>query len=137
MATLVWTDASVTINSVVLSDHVRSVSLTYEAEMQDESAMGVSTRVNLAGMLVWSVDVEFNQDYATGEVDKTLFTLVGAAAFPVVLLPVATGGVSATNPSFTGQAVLESYGPVGGAIGDMGTASATFRSAGALVRAEA
>ena len=42
MATFVFTDASVTINSVDLSDHVRSVTLDLSAEEQDDTAMGRS-----------------------------------------------------------------------------------------------
>ena len=40
MATLVLTDASVNINSVNLSDHVTSVSVTYEADAVEDTNMG-------------------------------------------------------------------------------------------------
>jgi hypothetical protein len=134
MATFVYTDASVVINSVDLSDHVKSCSLNYEAEMLDDTVMGDTTRSNMAGLLNWSIDVDFLQDFASAKVDATLFTLVGAAAFAVVLKPT-SGSVSATNPSFTGTAVLESYPPMTGGVGDLETVSVTFRSAGTLVRA--
>ena len=88
----------------------------------------------LAGLLNWSIDVEFLQDFASAKVDATLFTLVGAAAFTVTVKPT-SGSVSATNPSFSGSAVLESYPPMSGSVGDLETASATFRSAGTLTRA--
>jgi len=134
MATLIWTDAGVTVNAVDLSDHVRSVSVTYEAEMQDETAMSLDTRKNKPGLLNWSVDVEFNQDFAAGEVDATLFPLVGAAAFAIAIVPVAGSAESATNPTYEGNVVLESYGPVDGAVGDLAVVRATFRSAGTLSR---
>jgi len=134
MATFVYTDASVVVNSVDLSDHVKSCTLNYEAEMLDDTVMGDTTRSNIAGLLNWSIDVEFLQDFASAKVDATLFTLVGAAAFTVVLKPT-SGSVSATNPSFTGSAVLESYPPMTGGVGDLETVSVTFRSAGTLARA--
>jgi len=134
MATLIWVDASVTINSVDLSDHVRQVSITYEAEMQDETAMGLDTRKNKPGLLNWSVDVEFNQDFSASEVDATLFDLVGAAAFTIAIKPTSSG-VGPTNPNYTGSVVLESYGPVDGQVGDLAVTRATFRSAGSLSRA--
>ena len=99
MATFVYTDASVVVNSVDLSDHVKSCSLNYEAEMLDDTVMGDTTRSNMAGLLNWSIDVDFLQDFASAKVDATLFTLVGAAAFTVVLKPT-SGSVSSTNPSF-------------------------------------
>ena len=134
MATFVYTDASVVVNSVDLSDHVKSCRLNYEAEMLDDTVMGDTTRSNIAGLLNWSIDVEFLQDFASAKVDATLFTLVGAAAFTVTVKPT-SGSVSATNPSFSGSAVLESYPPMSGSVGDLETASATFRSAGTLTRA--
>ena len=134
MATFVYTDASVVVNSVDLSDHVKSCTLNYEAEMLDDTVMGDTTRSNMAGLLNWSSDVDFLQDFASAKVDATLFTLVGAAAFTVVLKPT-SGSVSATNPSFTGSAVLESYPPMTGGVGDLETVSVTFRSAGTLARA--
>jgi hypothetical protein len=134
MATFVYTDASVVVNSVDLSDHVKSCTLNYEAEMLDDTVMGDTTRSNLAGLLNWSIDVDFLQDFASAKVDATLFSLVGAAAFAVVLKPT-SGSVSSTNPSFTGNAVLESYPPMTGGVGDLETVSVTFRSAGTLARA--
>ena len=44
MAHFVITAARVEINSVVLSDHVESVSLEYKAELQDDTNMGDTTR---------------------------------------------------------------------------------------------
>ena len=136
MATFVYTDASVVVNSVDLSDHVKSCTLNYEAEMLDDTVMGDTTRSNIAGLLNWSIDVEFLQDFAAAKVDATLFSLVGAAAFTVTVKPT-SGSVSSTNPSFSGSMVLESYPPMTGSVGDLETASATFRSAGTLARATA
>jgi len=138
MATLVYTDAFVSINSVDLSDHVRSVQLNYEAEILDDTAMSTSgTRSNRPGLKNWTLTVEFYQDFAAANVDATLFALIGAVAFPVIVRPVKATVVGATNPNYTGNAVLESYPPITGEIGVMGMASATFRCSGALVRATA
>lgn len=138
MAKLVYTDALVTINSVDLSDHVRQVTLTYEAEMLDDTAMGTSgTRSMIPGLKNWTLTVEFYQDFASGSVDATLFPLVGAAAFPIILRPVKASSVSATNPNYTGNAVLESYPPLAGEVGAIAMAQAQFRAGGgsALTRA--
>ena len=135
MAAFVLTDASVTINSVDLSDHVKSVTLEYSSAAEDDTVMGDDTKSSIAGLLEWSLSVEFAQDHAASKVDATLFPLIGAAAFEIILLPVATGGVSATNPTFTGTCILTSYPPMGGGVGDFATTTAEFASAGTLVRA--
>jgi hypothetical protein len=134
MATIVLTDADVNINSVDLSAHVTSVTINYNADEVEDTAMGDTTRSRLAGLIDWSVDVEFNQDYATGAVDATLFSLVGAAAFACVFKPT-SAAVSTSNPSFTGNAILTSYAPVSGSVGDLATSSASFAAAGTLTRA--
>lgn len=133
MATLILTNAHVTINSVDLSDHVRQVTLNYEAEQQDETTMGQTTRKMKPGLLNWSLEVEFVQDYAAGKVDATLFPLVGAAAFTVAVRPVNTA-IAATNPEYTGSAVLASYSPMGGSVGDLAVTTASFQPAGTLTR---
>jgi hypothetical protein len=134
MATQILKNAFVSINGVDLSDHVRSVTFNYSAEQQDDSAMSIDTRTTKPGLYNWSIEVEFNQDYAASKVDATLFSLVGAAAFPLILRPDA-GAVAVTNPQFTGNAVLESYTPLQGAVGDMHIANATFQAAGDIARA--
>jgi hypothetical protein len=135
MATLVLTDADVVINSVNLSSAVRSVTVNYSAELQDETAMGDDTRIRLGGLKDWSMDMEFNQDFAAANVDATLFPLVGTT-FAVEVKPT-SGAVSATNPKYTGTGILESYPPLGNAVGDLATTSITIQSAGTLTRATA
>ena len=132
MAEFVLTDASVTLNSVDLSDHVKSVTINYSADMQEDTAMGDDTHTMLGGLKNWSVDLEFNQDYAANEVDATLFSLVGST-FTVAIKPT-SGSVSATNPNFNGTGILESYNPLSGSVGDIATTSITIQSAGTLSR---
>jgi hypothetical protein len=134
MANFVLKDASIVVNSVDLSDHCKSVTLDYEAEMVDETMMGDGTRGNKAGLLNWSMEAEFESDFASGEVDATLFPLIGADAFPVVL-KATSAAVSASNPSFSGDAVLENYTPIGGTVGDLSMTSCSFRCASPLIRA--
>ena len=133
MAEIVLKDASVVINSVDLSDHVSSVTINYSAEILDKTAMGANSRARVAGLKDFSVDVEFNQDYAASKIDATLFPLVGAAAFPIIVKPTSSA-VSATNPSYTGNALLESYSPVAGAVGELAKVSVSMPGDGDLTR---
>ena len=133
MAEIVLTDASVTLGGVDLSDHVRSITLSYNAEQGDITAMGDSTRQRIGGLKDWSVSIEFNQDYAAGEVDATLFSQVGSTL--AFVGKATSGAVSATNPSFSGTALLESYQPLGGSIGDVHVSPVNLVAAGDLTRA--
>ena len=127
-----WTNAHVSINSVDQSDHVRSATLEYTSELLDNTAMGDDTRSRVGGLKDWTLTVEFYQDFADNDLDEQLFALVGTTT-TVAIRPVNTTA-SATNPEYTGTAILESAPPLGGAVGELAMITATFRSAGTLTR---
>ena len=131
MAHRVFTDAFLSINGVDLSDHVESVTLTYSAELVDDTTMGDTTRTRIGGLLDWSISADLAQDLAASEVNATLFSLVGST-FAVILRADNSEGVGAANPNFTGTGILESYIPVGGSIGERLNTSITIQAAGAL-----
>lgn len=135
MAEFVYTNAFLSIGGTDLSDHVRQATLEYNAEMQDKTAMGDLTRTRLGGLKDWTLTLNFNQDFAASNVDATLFPLVGTSV-AIILRPDA-GVVSATNPNFTGNAILESYAPLGGNVGDMAETPVSFQADGTLTRAVA
>ena len=132
MPTLVLKDAMFQVNAVDLSPHVTEVAINYSAEMLDETAMGDTTRIRKGGLLSWTITPKFNQDFAAGAVDATLFSLVGTTA--CVAVRAVNSCASATNPIYNGIAVLESYPPFGGGVGTLAGATATFQSAGVLAR---
>ena len=93
-----------------------SISFTAEAETQDDTAMGDDWRQFLGGLLSGSMDVTFNQDFAAGAVDATLWSVLGTSA-AWVIRPT-TEAVGAANPQFSGVGLLTSYSPVMGTVGD-------------------
>lgn len=137
MATHVFVDPSGVFNSVDLSAYIRSIALNYEADTPEDTAAGsAAERSFLAGGLTtWSIDVEYNQDYAAAKVDATLFSLLGTS-FTTTLKPT-SAGVGPTNPSFAGSTILTSYPPLGGTVGDTHTTSVRMQGTGTLTRATA
>ena len=134
MATMVLTDGFISIGGVDLSDHMKSGSMNYEAEALDQTAMGADTRLNVGGLKNWSVEATFYQDYAAGETDATIFSKVGTAT-AIIVRSVATGGVGATNPNFTGTGLVQSYTPVTGEVGSSHEVTVSIVAAGTLSRA--
>jgi len=135
MASIVLTDAFLSLTAINLSTYLKSVTLSYSAELIDDSAMGDTTRSRIAGVKDWSLDLEFKQDYAAGAVDATLFALVGVSA-AVILRPASAVG-SIGNPQYSGNGLIESYTPLGGAFGEMVMTSTTMQGNGILTRAVA
>lgn len=134
MPSTVLNDATVILNSVNLSDHVRSVELTYDADEQDNTAMangGFSS--TLTGLKNGSINLEFNQDYAASSVDATLWPLFGTS-FTFEIRPT-SAAVSATNPKWTGTASMFGYSPLSGSVGQVNTTTVPLKVQGALTRA--
>jgi hypothetical protein len=135
VAVFVLTDASVTVNSVDLSDYVTSVTLNYEKDSVEVTAMGATGHKFTGGLQNISLDVTFNQDFAASQVAATLDALVGATT-TVVVKPT-SAAVGATNPSYTiTDAFLAATQPVAGSVGDLATMSVSF-TGGSLAKAVA
>ena len=133
MAVFVMTDASLTVNSVDLSTYVTSITLNYEKDSVEVTAMGSSGHTFTGGLQNISLDVTFNQDFAATKVAATLDALIGTTT-TVVVKPT-SGAVSATNPSYTiSNAFLAGTQPVAGSVGDLASMSVSF-TGGTLVKA--
>jgi len=135
MAAAVLTNAFVSIGGNDLSSYTKSVTLNYSAATQDATVMGDDTTINIGGLKEWSIDVEFNQDFAVGLLDAILFPLVGTSV-ACILRPDA-GAISTSNPAFNGTGILSTYPPLGGSVGDLEGASISIVSAGTLTRTTA
>lgn len=133
MAQLVLTNASITVNSVDLSDRANSVELNYEVDSVEVTAFGDTGHKFTGGLQNLTCTIEFMQDFAASEVEATIYPLVGTTT-TVVIKP-DSGAVSATNPSYTiSDGFLASHSPVAGAVGELAMTSLTF-TGGSLAKA--
>lgn len=133
MAVYMGNDASVTINSVDLSDHVAQVSFTETSAELDSTAMGDSNVTRIGGLKDGSVTIEFHADFAASEVYATLNPLLGSTT--TVLVVPTSGSVSATNPSKSVSALVTEVPFVDHAVGDLATVSVTWPFSGAVTTA--
>ena len=125
MAKIVLTDASITINSVVLSDLSNSVTINYEVDSIEVTSFGDSGHKFTGGLQNLSVEIALMQDYAASSVEATVYPLVGTTT--VVRVKPKSGAVAADNPEYiiTG-AYLASHTPVAGAVGELSMTTLTF-----------
>lgn len=135
MATICLTDASLVVNSVDLSDHVRSLTIEASADVLDDSAMGSGWRSKKAGAKQFTLTAEWNQDYAASEVDATLWAAFNAGANITFTGKPTSAAVGSTNPSYSGSVVPSKYTPITGAYGDLSTLSTSWEGSGTLTRA--
>ena len=125
--------AIVSINSVALSDHATAATLEITYDDVDTTAFGDSVRTRIAGLGDATVNITWNQDYASSEIDATFNGIVGTVvAFE---LTPTSGSVSATNPKYTGSVLVSSYTPIAAEIGALSTITTSWPVTGAITRA--
>jgi len=125
MAVLALTNAYISVNGVVLSDHGNSVSVHYEIDQVETTAFGSSGHTFTGGLQNNSIEIAFNQDYATSNVEATIYPLVGSTTTVIIKPNGATTG--ATNPSYTvSGAYLAAHTPVAGKVGELVTTTLSF-----------
>lgn len=135
MAKVVLKDAFVSINSVDLSDHVASVTLTSTDDVVETTGMGANSKTRVAGLIDNSISIEFHQDFVTSSVEATIFPLLGTIA--TVLVRPTSAVVGATNPSYTMSALVSEWTPIDGTVGALATSKVTWPVSGAITKAVA
>jgi len=138
MARIVLTDAKVTINGVNLSDHIASITINQSNDVVETTAFSNTAKTRVAGLADNSVTLEFHQDFASSNVEATIngsTSLVGTVT-AIVVTPT-SGSVSATNPSYSFNALVAEWTPLNGSVGELSTASVTWPISGAITKATA
>jgi hypothetical protein len=137
MARIVLTNVDVEIAGVNLSDHVASVSLSSTWDAVETTAFGggnvpAAARTRQAGLVDNAVTLEFHQDFAAGEVEATIYPLLGTVQ-QIKVQPV-NAAISVDSPQYIFSALLSEWTPVNGAVGELATASVTWPISGAIVK---
>ena len=135
MAKIVLTDAKVTINSVVLSDHISSITIDTKDDIVETTAFGSSAKTRVAGLQDNSVTLDFMQDFASANVEATIYPLIGTTT-TIVVQPTSSAA-STTNPTYTFSALVSEWQPLKGTIGSLATASVTWPISGTITKATA
>ncbi len=137
MATTVYlSNPTVTINSVDLQDQCTSAVINYVLEQLETTSFGDTAR-KFGGSTVTSlqnntVEIELYQSYVASETEATIFGLVGINT-TIVIKPT-SAAVSATNPSYTISAYLQSHTPINANLGSLSTLTLSF-AGGSLTKA--
>jgi hypothetical protein len=137
MARIVLTNVDVEIAGVNLSDHIASVSLSSTWDAVETTAFGggnvpAAARTRQAGLVDNAVTLDFHQDFAAGEVEATIYPLLGTVA-AIKIQPV-NAAISADSPQYQFSALISEWTPVNGAVGELATASVTWPITGAIVK---
>jgi len=136
MAKEVLTDAYFMINTVDLSDHVRSITLPLSIAEIEKTCMGDSSVARLGGLKDAAINVVFANDFAAAKVEPTLWAIFdGNAAVAAKIRKSGTDEISASNPEYQFNVLLQSYTPIDGAVGDLSESPVDFVSDGDVTHA--
>ena len=136
---MVFTNGYFSWNAVALSAHVREIRLTVrKTTVPDHDTMGSTGEKYVVVLQAYDLEIQVRQDYAAAAVEKTLAAdLLAGTARAFEIRPDA-GVVGATNPKYTGTAIITEYEPINGAFGEVLGARAKFMpSVAGITRAEA
>jgi hypothetical protein len=125
MAVFLNNTVGLKINAIDLSDHVTSVTLNYAADELEVTAMGDTAHKFVKGLESGTLTVSFLNDTAAANVLATLNTAFGTTV-AVKMVQLKVPAVSATNPLYTFDILVNNLTPINGAVGDIGTQDITF-----------
>jgi len=134
MPRLVLTNAYISVGGVDLSDLVASVTLNETFDVVETTAFSsTAAKTRVAGLEDNSISLEFHQDYATSEVEQTIYPLLGTSA--AVIVKPNGSATGAFNPSYTCNAIISEWTPLNGTVGELATASVTWPVTGTITKA--
>jgi hypothetical protein len=133
MPRIVLTNASVTFASTDISSYVSSITLSTSLDVVDTTSFGNTARTRVAGLADNQVTIEFFQDFGSGLLESIIYPTIGTSA-AMIIKPVA-GSTTATNPSYSFNALVSEWQPLSGAVGELATASVTWPVSGAITKA--
>ena len=135
MAVLSLKDASILVNTVDLSNRANSVSVNYEIDSIEVTAFGSVGHIFAGGLQNNSCEISFMQDYASANVEATIYPLVGTTT--TLAIKASSSATSVTNPLYTiSSAYLSAHTPVAGAVGEVAMTTLSF-TGGTIVKTTA
>jgi len=134
LAKFVATDYVIEIDTTDFSESIAAATLEISVDEQETTSFSADYRTRIGGLKDASLTLDFHQDFGADSIDATLFPLLGQTV-PFTITPT-SGAVSATNPSYSGTALVTSYSPFANSVGDLATFSVTWPVTGDVTRSE-
>lgn len=132
MSSKVLVNAMVVLGGTDISHYVQQVSINYQADSVETTAMGDDTHVFTGGLKTWDMSIDLKQDFADNGLDEILFDMVGQEQ--TIDVRPENAAISASNPSYNGTGLLTSYPPIGNSVGELSKTSISLAAASRLQR---
>lgn len=128
----VLTDAYISINANVVSDHGNKVEISVTVEDKDTTTFGQTYKTRVGGLKDGSISIDFLNDFTAAQLDSIFWPLLGTVvAFEI--RPTSSAR-AVTNPAYTGSILIKEWKPIGGGVGDLDSVSVSFPTSGTVLR---
>ncbi len=124
MAIYLSNTVQVTLNSISLTDHCTSASISRAFDELEVTAMGDTAHKFVKGLESSTITLDFLSDTAAANVNATLQAAWGTTV-PLTLKQT-SAATSATNPLYSTTILVNNTTDINGAVGDIATQSITF-----------
>jgi hypothetical protein len=126
------TDAFVLLNAVNMSAMAKKVTCHASVAELETTPFSSTYRIRIGGLKDYTLDIQWNQDFAAAQTDALLFPLLGT----VVTFEVrpTSAGRSATNPAYTGSVLVSDYLALDSGVGDLADMQTSWKGAAPLLR---
>tara|TARA_R110000868_G_C10443927_1_gene725650 strand:+ start:100 stop:519 length:420 start_codon:yes stop_codon:yes gene_type:complete len=125
MAVMLNSTVGVKINSVDISDHVSSATLSQIFDELEITALGDTAHKFTKGLESSTLSLDFFNDFAASQVTPTLQAAYGTTV-TAVLIPVKGTAVGAANPLYTVSILINNLTPINGDVASINSASISF-----------
>ena len=125
MAVMLNSLVGVKINSVDISDHVSSATLTQNFDELEITSLGDSAHKFVKGLEASTLSLDFFNDFAASQITPTLQAAYGTTV-TAVIIPVKGTAVSASNPLYTVSILINNLTPISGDVASINSASISF-----------
>jgi hypothetical protein len=125
MAVQLQSTVGVKINSVDISDHVSSATLSQIFDELEITSLGDASHKFVKGLEASTLSLDFFNDFAASQVTPTLQAAYGTTV-TAVLIPVKGTAVGAANPLYTVSILVNNLTPIAGDVASINASSITF-----------
>jgi hypothetical protein len=125
MAVMLNSLVGVKINSVDISDHVSSATLSQIFDELEITSLGDASHKFTKGLEASTLSLDFFNDFAASQITPTLQAAYGTTV-TAVLIPVKGTAVSASNPLYTVSILVNNLTPISGDAASINSSSISF-----------
>jgi hypothetical protein len=129
---VVLTDAYISINSNVISDHGNKAEIPVKVDNKDATTFGQSWRVRRGGLKDGNLNLTFLNDFVAANLDEIMWALLGQVV--PFEIRATSGTVTTSNPKYTGSILIEEWKPITGKVGDLVEVDVSFSTSGTVTR---